>query len=51
MTTLRATLGDARWTSGHFDEAIRLFADMATADECEEFLTLPAYKLLISHDA
>jgi malate synthase len=51
MKSLRETLGETRWTSGHFDEAITLFADMATAEECEEFLTLPAYKLLVSHDA
>ena len=51
MKTLRATLGETRWTGGHFDEAIRLFSDMATAEECEEFLTLPAYRLLVSHEA
>lgn len=51
MNKLRVTLGEARWTAGHFDEAIRLFEDMATAKECEEFLTLPAYKLLVSHEA
>ena len=51
MKSLRETLGDARWTSGHFDDAIRIFAEMATAEECEEFLTLPAYKLLINHEA
>ncbi|MDR3498286.1 MAG: malate synthase A [Parvibaculum sp.] len=51
MKTLRAALGETRWTSGHFEEAIRLFAEMATAKECEEFLTLPAYKLLVSHES
>lgn len=51
MTKLRATLGETRWTSGHFEEAIRLFDEMATAETCEEFLTLPAYKLLVSHEA
>lgn len=50
MNKLRETLGDERWTSGHFDEAIKIFDDMATAEECEEFLTLPAYKLLVSHE-
>lgn len=47
MTTLKDVLGDERWTSGHFDEAIKLFADMATSRDCEEFLTLPAYELLV----
>ncbi len=51
MQKLRATLGEARWTSGHFDEAIRLFDDMATAETCEEFLTLPAYRLLVDREA
>jgi len=44
---VKDVLGDERWTSGHFDEAIKIFADMATADDCEEFLTLPAYELLV----
>jgi len=47
MTKLKDVLGDERWTSGHFDEAIKLFADMATSRDCEEFLTLPAYELLV----
>ncbi len=51
MKSLRETLGETRWITGHFDEAIRLFADMATAEECEEFLTLPAYKLLIAQES
>ena len=39
-------LGDGRFTGGRFDDAIRLFADLSTADDFEEFLTLPAYSLL-----
>ena len=31
---------------GRFAEAIRLFADMSLADQFEEFLTLPAYRLI-----
>ena len=50
MKQLRETLGDERWTSGRFDEAIKIFDDMATAEECEEFLTLPAYKLLVENE-
>ena len=30
----------------HLHEASRLFYELVTADECEEFLTLPAYPLL-----
>ena len=47
MKKLEETLGEERWTSGHFDEAISMFAEMATSRECEEFLTLPAYELLV----
>ena len=31
---------------GRFDEAITLFSDMSLAQEFEEFLTLPAYRLI-----
>ena len=31
---------------GRFDEAIKLFSDMSLAQEFEEFLTLPAYRLI-----
>lgn len=48
MKTLRATLGETVWNNGHFEDAIRLFDEMATADDCPEFLTLPAYELLIA---
>jgi len=47
MKKLEKTLGEERWTSGHFDEAIAMFAEMATSRDCEEFLTLPAYELLV----
>ena len=49
MNDLKDALGDERWTSGHFDEAITMFAEMATSRECEEFLTLPAYDLLVKN--
>jgi malate synthase len=45
MAALKATLG-APFESGRFAEAIRIFADMTLAAECEEFLTLPAYEAL-----
>ena len=50
MKNLRETLGDARWNEGHFEEAIRLFADMTKAQDCEEFLTLPAYRLILENE-
>jgi malate synthase len=45
MATLKQTLG-APFENGRFAEAIKLFADMSLAPECEEFLTLPAYEVL-----
>ena len=46
MTTLRRTLGEEVYDRGRFPEAIKLFADMSLAEEFEEFLTLPAYRML-----
>jgi malate synthase len=51
MASLRAALGEAGWAAGHFAAAIDLFAGMATAQNCEEFLTIPAYRLLLSREA
>ena len=50
MESLRKTLGETVWTKGHFAEAIKLFSDMATAKDCPEFLTLPAYGLLLKQE-
>ncbi len=46
MGRLRQTLGPAVYDGGRFPEAIKLFADMSLAEEFEEFLTLPAYRML-----
>ena len=48
---LRQELGAERFTGGRFEEAIALFVDLATAEEFEEFLTLPAYGLLTEGNA
>jgi len=45
MAALKHTLG-APYENGRFAEAIKLFADMSLASDCEEFLTLPAYEVL-----
>ena len=34
------------YDSGRFPEAIELFSDMSLGRDFEEFLTLPAYKLI-----
>lgn len=46
MAKLREVLGPSVFGAGRFPEAITLFSDMTLAKEFEEFLTLPAYKLV-----
>ena len=46
MTTLRKTLGPEVYDRGRFPEAVNLFSRMSLAEEFEEFLTLPAYRML-----
>ncbi|MBA4789860.1 MAG: malate synthase A [Rhizobiales bacterium] len=46
MAKLRETLGPTVFGSGRFPEAIKLFSDMTLAKDFEEFLTLPAYRLV-----
>ncbi|MCP5432028.1 MAG: malate synthase A [Alphaproteobacteria bacterium] len=48
MAKLEDTLGTERFGGGHFAAAIALFQEMSTADEFEEFLTLPAYEALVA---
>ena len=43
---LRETLGADRFDGGHFDMAVALFAEVATAEDFPTFLTLPAYQVL-----
>jgi malate synthase len=46
MNKLRTAFTPAVFEGGRFAEAIKLFSDMSLAKEFEEFLTLPAYKLI-----
>jgi malate synthase len=46
MDKVAASVGPKAFKSGRFDEAIRLFSDMSLSADFEEFLTLPAYRLL-----
>ena len=48
---LKKELGAERFAGGRFADAITLFAKLSTADEFEEFLTLPAYRLLADGEA
>ena len=46
MERVKGEVGAAAHEGGRFPEAIELFANMSLADEFEEFLTLPAYRLI-----
>ncbi len=46
MENIAAEVGAERYQAGRFEEARKLFAEMCFADDCAEFLTLPAYELL-----
>ncbi|MDP6591214.1 MAG: malate synthase A [Alphaproteobacteria bacterium] len=48
---LEQELGEERFAGGRFADAITLFAKLSTADDFEEFLTLPAYRLLADGEA
>ena len=47
MAKVRAAIGAEIYDNGRFPEAIELFSDMSLATDCPEFLTLPAYELLV----
>ena len=47
MARLRKELGPDAEATGRFEDAIRLFSDMSTSEDFEEFLTLPAYRLIV----
>ncbi len=46
MARVRQEVGADAYDAGRFPEAIGLFRDLSTANEFEEFLTLPAFPLL-----
>jgi malate synthase len=51
MQRVRSEVGDARYESGHYEEAKRLFDEISTAETFTEFLTLPAYDRLVASTA
>jgi malate synthase len=48
VEAIRATLGAERFAAGRFDDAVRLFESLVAAPDFPEFLTLPAYELIVS---
>ena len=51
MAKLRKTLGEERFCSGHFDEAVNMFLDVATGPAFVDFLTEPAYRRLCAAES
>ncbi len=45
---VREEVGPERFAGGRFEEARALFEQVATSDELQEFLTLPAYEILVN---
>ncbi len=46
MERVKREVGAAAFEGGRFPEAIKLFSEMSLADSFDEFLTLPAYRLI-----
>jgi malate synthase len=46
----RALVGDARFKGGKYKEAAKLFRDLSEAGEFADFLTLPAYDIIIAEE-
>jgi malate synthase len=46
LVSIREEIGAARYSSGHFERASQLFAQMCKTPEFVQFLTLPAYQYL-----
>jgi len=46
MERVKGEVGAQAFDGGRFKDAIKLFSDMSLADQFDEFLTLPAYKLI-----
>ena len=47
----RTEVGSSRFDRGCFDEARELFVRVATSEELQDFLTLPAYDALVASEA
>jgi malate synthase len=46
MEKVRRAIGPTTYDSGRFEDAVELFKEMSLALEIEEFLTIPAYRLI-----
>ena len=46
LQQIKSSIGEEKFKISKFKEATKIFNEMSTSDNFEEFLTLPAYKLL-----
>ena len=51
MEALRSEVGSTRYDGGRFADAARLFEQLSTSSAFEDFLTVPAYEMLIEGGA
>ena len=47
MTRVRAEVGDAAFSGGRFPDAVQLFKQLSLAPDFADFLTLPAYQMIV----
>jgi malate synthase len=47
MERVKRELGAGAYAKGRFPEAIRLFRDLSLSETFEDFLTIPAYRLIV----
>jgi len=47
---VREHLGEQQYAAGQYEEAARMFEELTLDDSFADFLTLPAYDYLISHE-
>ncbi len=48
MVQIQAEVGATRFATGRFAEARELFERLSVAEELDDFLTVPAYDLLLT---
>lgn len=50
LAKIREMLGDTNYAAGKYDEAATMFSNLTLSEEFVEFLTLPAYDYIVSHE-
>ena len=50
LTKVRELLGEQQYNAGKYEEAARMFEQLSLDDQFVDFLTLPAYDYLTSHE-